>query len=120
MFPATKSETYSYTYTITGDSVAMNQTWTNWDYLNFGPGENWKKLCADYTISIDSWEYEDGKDPGKPSATGLEQLQMSSSSDCVEVSSRIHNCSMDGLITFSAPSTVRGASAASVYMMKKR
>ncbi len=117
---ATKVETYSYTYTITGDSVAMNQAWTNWDYLNFGPGENWKKLCADYTIDIDSYEYEDGKDPGEPSASGLEQLQMSSSSDCVEVTERVHNCSMDATITFSAPSSVRGVSAATVEKVVKR
>ncbi|MBN1939622.1 MAG: hypothetical protein JW843_08550 [Candidatus Aminicenantes bacterium] len=117
---ATKSETYSYTYTITGDSVAMSQSWDNWDYYAFGPGENWKKLCAEYSVNIDSYEYEDGKDPGKPSATGLEQLQMNSAADCTEVSSRIHNCYMDATISFSAPSTVRGASAATVEMIRKR
>jgi len=117
---STKVETYSYTYTVTGTSVPMRQEWTNWDYLNFGPGENWKKLCGDYTISIESYEYEGGKDPGSPSATGLEQLQMNSSSDCVEVTQRIHNCAMDATVTFSAPSGVRGVSAASVSVAKKR
>lgn len=118
---ATKSETYSYTYTVTGSSVVMNQEWTNWDYLAFGPGENWKKICADYTIDIDSYTYEDGKDPGEPSATGLEQLQLTNTGvQCTEVTSRIHNCATSATVTFSAPSAVRGVSAAAVEMTHKR
>lgn len=119
---ATKEENYSYTYQLTGDSVVMSQDWVNWDYLNFGAGENWKKICADYTITIDKYEYEGGRDPGEPNATGLDELKVSSVAQCTAKSSRVHDCFKTATITFSAPAAgvkFRGVSATSSEMIHK-
>ncbi len=107
---AGKDENYSYTYTVTGSSVAMSQDWLNWDYVNMPPGAA-KKLCAEYTLSIVSYAYASGKDPGKPSATGLENLQISDDK-CAAVSNRVKNCSMQTTVTFSGPSSASAARAA--------
>lgn len=121
---ATKSESHSYTHTIASDSVVMNQDWIDWDYNTFNPSAvNWKKLCADYTITIVSYEYEKGRDPGKPSASGVEGLQISSIGDCTEKSVRVHDCFRTATISFSPPadaSAVRQASSALVEMSDRK
>jgi tetratricopeptide (TPR) repeat protein len=119
---ATKEENYSYTYQLTGDSVVMNQDWVNWDYFSFGAGENWKKICADYTITIDKYEYDGGRDPGEPSAEGLDQLKVSSTAQCTAKSLRVHDCFRTATITFKAPVAgvkFRGVTATSSEMSHK-
>lgn len=120
---ATKEENYYYSYTITGDSVVMKQEWTNWDYNTFGAGTNWKKLCTDFTVTIDKYEWTDGKDPGKPEAEGLDALGISNiTTDCTAVGDRVHNCSKTSTITFKAPANparARGVTAASSEMIGK-
>ncbi len=119
---ATKEENYSYSYTLTGDSVVMKQDWINWDYVSLPPGGAWKKLCAEYTVTIDRYEYESGRDPGKPSAEGLENLQLASIDQCTARTARIHDCSMTATITFRAPtsaSAVRAVSSTFVEMVHK-
>lgn len=118
---AVKEESYSYTYTLSGDSVVMKQDWINWDYISIPAGGAAKKLCAEYTITIDSYEYDGGRDPGKPSAEGIENLQ-AGTGDCVDVTNRISNCSMMATITFKAPasvSAIRGVASAYVEMSEK-
>jgi len=115
---ATKQESYSYQYTLTGgSSVVMNQDWIDWDYYTFKTtGTNWKKICSDYTITIISYEYESGRDPGKPSASGLDALKISSIGDCTEKSVRLHDCFRTATITFSAPSSASASRAASALV----
>jgi hypothetical protein len=91
--------------------------------FTFGAGTNWKKLCTDFTVTVDKYEWTDGRDPGKPSAEGIDALGISNIAvDCTEVSSRVHNCSKTATITFKAPADAakaRGVSAASSEMIAK-
>jgi len=120
---AVKEENYSYSYAISGDSVQMKQEWLNWDYESFGPGTNWKKLCTDFTVTIEKYEWTSGKDPGKPEAEGLDALGISNiNTDCTASGDRIHNCQKTSTITFKAPAnpvTARGVTAASSEMIGK-
>jgi len=102
---ATQEENYAYIYTVAGDNVVINQDWTNWDYFSFdGNGANWKKICAEYTGAIDKYEYDGGKDPGRPSAEGLDQLKVTDISQCTAKSGgRVHDCFKTATITFKAP-----------------
>jgi tetratricopeptide (TPR) repeat protein len=119
---ATKEESYSYTYTLSGDSVVMKQDFLNWDYVSVPAGGAAKKLCAEYTITIDKYEYESGRDPGKPSAEGLENLKNTAGYNCTDITNRIKNCSMTATITFKAPASAavaRGVSSTYVEMNDK-
>jgi len=119
---ASKEENYSFAYQLNGDSVVMNQDWVNWDYFSFGTGENWKKICADYTITIDKYEYDGGRDPGTPGAEGLEQLKVGSTAQCTAKSLRVHDCFKTATITFKAPASgvrFRGVTATSSEMIHK-
>jgi len=119
---ATKEESYSYTYTLSGESVAMKQEFLNWDYVSIPAGGAAKKLCADYTVTVESYEYESGRDPGKPGAEGLENLQIGTD-DCVDVTSRIKNCTMNATITFKAPgsaSAARGVASTFIEIFDRR
>ncbi|MCX6566451.1 MAG: hypothetical protein NTW38_08545 [Candidatus Aminicenantes bacterium] len=118
---ATKSESYSYWYTLSGNSVVMKQDWLDWDYVNASGGAM-KKLCAEYTVLNISYEYEGGSDPGTPSAEGLENLQLLSFDQCTAKSARVHDCSLSATITFKAPkraSAARDVSSAFVEMNHK-
>ena len=77
----------------------------NWDYYSFkSPGTNYKVLCTNWNISVEKYEYEEGKDdPGTPVLSGLDQLSLDMDSDCVQKTQRVHDCTTTATITFSAP-----------------
>jgi hypothetical protein len=112
---ATKSESYSYDVTISGNAMVIKQDYTNWDYVSFViPGTNYKMLCADYTLDVTKYEYESGgKDPGEPVPTGLDALQLSTDKNCTQISQRVHDCNVTATITFNQPSA--GAKAQRTY-----
>ncbi|MHB8054319.1 MAG: hypothetical protein ACYDH3_03635 [Candidatus Aminicenantales bacterium] len=120
----TKEETYSKTYTVTGSSLDVKQEFLNWDYIAYNPAiVNYKGLCAEFTPTIVRYEYENGKDPGTPICTGLENLNNIGAYDCAAVTGRIKNCLMTTKVTFSVPSSMsaaRASSSAYVEMSDKK
>jgi hypothetical protein len=110
---AVSTQTYSYPLTVTGTSFIVKTDWTNWDYYNFIVGTNYKKLCADYTLTVDSYEYGDGRDPGSPQIQGLDGLTLDTNANCTQRTQRIHDCTKQVTITFSVPANA--ATAAKVF-----
>jgi hypothetical protein len=103
---ATQSENRGpWTYTATDGKLTIKESWMNWDYYTRkGAGQlNRKIICTEWRISIDSYKWEKGRDPGTPILQGLDQLNMDLTSDCQAVSEWIHNCINEAVITFSAP-----------------
>jgi hypothetical protein len=111
---AVKEETYIFARAVTGDDIVVKQEFLNWDYYSLPGGTGWKKLCTDYTLDVEKYEYKDGKDPGKPSAQGLETLNQPIvvDRDCQQVSSHIHNCTVQAIVKFSAPADASKAGKA--------
>lgn len=95
---------YTYTITTTDGSIDVKQEFLNWDYYNYSiTSTNRKSLCASWDITIESYEYEGGKDPGGPTPTGHEQLEnLSASEHCQAVTNRVHNCEINATIQFNA------------------
>lgn len=104
---AVKEESYSYTLTTTGDTLDIKQEYLNWDYHQWiTPGTNYKILCADWRLTIQSYQYEQGKlDPGTPVPTGLDDLSMDVTNDCQAISNRVHNCETTATVTFNTPTS---------------
>jgi hypothetical protein len=111
---AVKQETYTFTKTIRGENFVVKQEFLNWDYYSLPGGTGWKKLCSDFTLEVEAYEFSDGKDPGKPNAKGLETLNQPIvvDQDCQQISSRIHNCTIQATVAFSAPSNASKAGRA--------
>lgn len=117
---AVQQETYTFTRTVTADNFIVKQEFLNWDYYSLPGGSGWKKLCSEYTLEVEKYEYGEGKDPGKPNAKGLETLNQPIvvDRDCEQVSARIHNCTVQATVTFSAPSNAaNGGRAVSAQLL---
>jgi len=100
-------KTYSYNVTVNGKSLAVKHEFLNWDYYGFiSPGTNYKFLCTQWTVTIVNYQYTSGKeDPGSPTISGTDSLVMVVSRDCVQKTQRLHDCTTNAAITFSAPAT---------------
>ncbi len=103
---ATKIENRGpWTYSTTNGQITIKEEWLDWDYWRHKTGGvlNRKILCTSWSISIDSYEWEKGKDPGTPVPQGLGDLAMDLTGDCEDISFWVTNCSHETTITFSAP-----------------
>jgi hypothetical protein len=111
---AIKTETYSFSRTVTGANFVVKQEFLNWDYYSLPGGTGWKKLCSDYALEVEKYEFKEGKDPGKPNSKGLESLNQPIvvDRDCEKVTNRIHNCRVEATVAFSAPSDASKAGRA--------
>jgi hypothetical protein len=110
---AVSSQTYSYPVTVSGGSFGVSSEYYGWDFNSFIVGTNYKKLCADFTFTVDSYEYKDGRDPGSPQVEGLGALTMDINANCTPRSTRITDCLKTVTITFSVPANA--ATAAKVF-----
>ncbi|HDP94049.1 MAG TPA: tetratricopeptide repeat protein [Candidatus Aminicenantes bacterium] len=102
---AITDKTIAVTKTITTNSVNIQQDYLNWDYVKYRtPGTNYKLLCSEWVITIQSYTWESGKaDPGSPGVSGTDTLALDTESDCTRISQRVHNCSSTGTLTFNRP-----------------
>jgi len=109
---AITDKTVTITKTISTNSVDITQEYNNWDYVKYrSPGTNYKMLCTEWSISVQSYTWETGKaDPGSPGVSGLSDLSLDTSNDCTRVSQRVHNCSTTATLSFNRPGSSAGGS----------
>ena len=114
---ATKIENRGpWTYTSSSGQVTLKELWDNWDYFTHKSGGvlNRKVICTSWTVTIDSYEWDKGRDPGTPVVNGLNNLTMDINSDCTDLSFWVTRCENEGVLTFSTPAEF-GKKSSGVY-----
>lgn len=91
---AHKDMSHTFDVTITKDNFKIILEYIDWDFVHFSYQDvNYKVLCSEWSATVRSYEYKDGKeDPGPPLILGLEDLELETDKDCQADGDTKHDC----------------------------
>lgn len=112
---AETDKTHTFQVTVNATDFKIILSYTDWAYHGFvNNGTNYKLLCSEWSASIVSYTYTDGKDdPGTPLVSGLDSLALNIDNHCT--GTIVHDCQTEADISISRNTAASGNQTASAF-----